>query len=147
MGGGVAYGGARILRSAINRLLTACGFHIETRAVGKAFYFSENCLRGNYNLTADEKRKILLKMSKILDEMVEIPKPEPAKPDVPEMLTIKECVKALKGVTEHAVRRLVVSGKIPSIRIGEGKYGKILISKWDLYGYFGGEKLPKYPPT
>ena len=97
-------------------------------------------------MTADEKHKILLKMSKILDEMVEVQKIEPVKPDVPEMLTIKECVKAVKGVTEHAVRRLVVSGKIPSIRIGEGKYGKILISKWDLYGYFGGEKTPKIPP-
>ena len=97
-------------------------------------------------MTADEKRKILLKMSNILDEMVEAPKIEPEKPNVPEMLTIKECVKALKGVTEHAVRQLVVSGKIPSIRIGEGKYGKILISKWDLYEYFGSEKTSKIPP-
>lgn len=146
MGRGVAYGGARILRGAINRLLTACGFNRITRAVDKAFCFSENCLRGNYILTADEKRKVLLKISKILDEMVEVPKPEPAKLDVPEMLTIKECAKTIKGITEHAVRRLAVSGKIPSIRIGDGKYGKILISKWDLYGYFGGEKTPKSPP-
>lgn len=97
-------------------------------------------------MTADEKRKILLKMSKILDEMVEVPKPEPAKSDVPEMLTIKECAKTIKGITEHAVRQLAVSGKIPSIRVGDGKYGKILISKWDLVGYFSSEKTQKIPP-
>ena len=97
-------------------------------------------------MTEDEKRKILLNMSKILDEMIEVPKPEPAKPDVPEMLTIKECVKTIKGITEHAIRQLAVSGKIPSIRVGDGKYGKILISKWDLVGYFSGEKTPKIPP-
>lgn len=97
-------------------------------------------------MTIAEKQTLLLKISKVLDEMTEKEKPEPIKSNAPEMLTVKECVKAVKGVTEHAIRQLAVSGKLPSIRVGNGKYGKILISKWDLYGYFGGEKSQKYPP-
>ena len=103
-------------------------------------------LRRNYILTVAEKQKILLKLSEILDEMTDISEPAPVRSDVPEMLTVKECAKIIKGVTEHAVRQLVRSEKIPSIRVGNGKYGKILISKWDLVGYFNGEKNAKIPP-
>lgn len=102
--------------------------------------------RGNYILTVAEKQKILLKLSEILDQMTDISEPAPVHSDVPEMLTVKECAKVIKGVTEHAVRQLVRSEKIPSIRVGNGKYGKILISKWDLVGYFNGEKTQKTPP-
>lgn len=58
----------------------------------------------------------------------------PAKPV--EMLTIKECSEAVKGLSEHTVRQLVAQEKIPYIRTGQGKRGKILISRAALLEYF-----------
>lgn len=55
-----------------------------------------------------------------------------------EMLTIKECTQAVKGLSEHTVRQLVAQKKIPFIRTGQGKRGKILISKVGLLEYLGG---------
>lgn len=55
-----------------------------------------------------------------------------------EMLTIKECSQAVKGLSEHTVRQLVAQKKIPFIRTGQGKRGKILISKDALLEYLGG---------
>ena len=54
-----------------------------------------------------------------------------------EMLTIKECVEAVTGVSEHTIRQLVAQEKIPYIRTGKGKRGKILISKASLLEYLG----------
>ena len=53
-----------------------------------------------------------------------------------EMLTLKECADVVKGISEHTLRLLVTQGKIPSIRTGEGKRGKILVSKSALVSYF-----------
>ncbi|MBQ8780560.1 MAG: helix-turn-helix domain-containing protein [Oscillospiraceae bacterium] len=62
-----------------------------------------------------------------------------AKPSAPvEMLTIKECTQAVSGLSEHTVRQLVAQKKIPFIRTGQGKRGKILISKAVLLEYLGG---------
>ena len=55
-----------------------------------------------------------------------------------EMLTIKECTEAVKGLSEHTVRQLVAQEKIPFIRTGQGKRGKILVSKAGLLEYLGG---------
>lgn len=55
-----------------------------------------------------------------------------------EMLTIKECTQAVSGLSEHTVRQLVAQKKIPYIRTGQGKRGKILISKAALLEYLGG---------
>lgn len=52
-----------------------------------------------------------------------------------EMLTIKECAEAVTGLSEHTIRQLVVQEKIPYIRTGKGKRGKILISKAALFDY------------
>ena len=52
-----------------------------------------------------------------------------------EMLTIKECTQAVSGLSEHTVRQLVAQKKIPYIRTGQGKRGKILISKAALLEY------------
>ena len=60
----------------------------------------------------------------------------PAKPV--EMLTIKECSETVKGLSEHTVRQLVAQDKIPYIRTGQGKRGKILISRSALLEYLGG---------
>ena len=46
-----------------------------------------------------------------------------------EMLTIKECTEVVKGISEHTIRQLVAQNKVPFIRTGQGKRGKILISK------------------
>ena len=55
-----------------------------------------------------------------------------------EMLTIKECTQAVSGLSEHTIRQLVAQHKIPYIRTGQGKRGKILISKAALLEYLGG---------
>ena len=58
--------------------------------------------------------------------------PEPEKV---ELLTIKECTELVKGLSANTVRQLVTQGKIPHIRAGLGKRGKILIKKSDLLTY------------
>lgn len=68
-----------------------------------------------------------------LDNSATVTSPQPV-----EMLTIKECNNAVKGLSEHTVRQLVAQGKIPYIRTGIGKRGKILISKAALLEYLGG---------
>lgn len=52
-----------------------------------------------------------------------------------EMLTIKECAEAVKGLSEHTIRQLVAQGKVKYIRTGQGKRGKILIPKTALFEY------------
>lgn len=83
-------------------------------------------------------------IDRILDLLTELVDDEPAKKQAKtppmEMLTIKECTKAIKGISEHTVRKLVAQGRIRYIRTGEGERGKILISKQSLLDYLGGEK-------
>ena len=55
-----------------------------------------------------------------------------------ELLTIKECVKEIDGLTECTVRQLIAQDKLPHIRTGAGKRGKILVPKTALIEYFGG---------
>ena len=52
-----------------------------------------------------------------------------------EMLTIKECEQAVAGLSEHTIRQLVLQNKVPHIRTGKGKRGKILIPKSALLEY------------
>lgn len=63
---------------------------------------------------------------------------EPKKPDKVELLTVKECAKEVSGLSECTVRQLAAQGKLPHIRSGAGKRGKILIPKAALLEYFGG---------
>ncbi len=53
-----------------------------------------------------------------------------------ELLTIKECTKVVDGLSECTLRQLIAQGKIPHIRSGVGKRGKILVPKAALIGYF-----------
>lgn len=55
-----------------------------------------------------------------------------------EMLTIKECTEAVKGLSEHTVRQLVTQDKVRYIRTGAGKRGKILVNKDSLLAYMDG---------
>lgn len=58
--------------------------------------------------------------------------------DKVELLTVKECARAVGGLSECTVRQLVAQGKLPHIRSGVGKRGKILIPRSALLEYFGG---------
>ncbi len=58
-----------------------------------------------------------------------------------EMLTVHEAAQTVKGLSEHTVRQLVAQGKVPSIRTGTGKNGKILIPKAALLDYCNGARL------
>ena len=53
-----------------------------------------------------------------------------------DMLTIKDCPKVIRGLSEHTVRQLIAQGKLPSVRAGRGRHGKILVNKADLLAYF-----------
>ena len=54
------------------------------------------------------------------------------------MLTIKECRDVIYGLSENTLRMLIKQGKIPYVRAGIGKHGKILINKNILLKYFSG---------
>ncbi len=92
----------------------------------------------------ENKREIMAQIVALLSQLIENesdtqkdkPPERPAEPV--EMLTIKECTQAVSGLSEHTVRQLVAQHKIPYIRTGQGKRGKILISKAALLEYLGG---------
>jgi len=92
-------------------------------------------------MTNNQKEALIAEIIAILRNKLAVDTAEPArqsaKPAQPvEMLTIKECAECIKGLSEHTVRQLVLQGKIPSIRTGAGKNGKILVSKAALTAYF-----------
>lgn len=84
-------------------------------------------------------------MTGLLEQLTESepPKTEPshAPEQVVEMLTIRGCTEAVKGLNEYTVRQLVLRKELPSIRTGQGKRGKILVPKAALMAYFTGGKL------
>jgi excisionase family DNA binding protein len=61
-----------------------------------------------------------------------------AQPETVEMLTIKEAAAIVPGLSEHTVRLLALQGKVPSVRTGKGRNGKILINKDALIAYLNG---------
>lgn len=64
--------------------------------------------------------------------------PVATKDEKVELLTIRECTHLIDGLTECTVRQLVAQSKVPHIRTGAGKRGKILVPKQALLKYFGG---------
>lgn len=94
-------------------------------------------------MTNAKREEIIAAMSSLLEQLVdsEPPKAETtAAPEKVEMLTIKECTEAVKGLNEYTVRQLIARKEIPSIRTGQGKRGKILVPKAALLRYFVGAK-------
>ena len=94
-------------------------------------------------MTATEKNKIIDNIMELLiqltdEDEVSAPQTKDKPANTVEMLTIKECTQAVSGLSEHTVRQLVAQHKIPYIRTGQGKRGKILISKAALLEYLGG---------
>ena len=90
-------------------------------------------------MTMNTKQELISKIVILLNELIEVN--EKITAEIPkvnkslEMLTIKECTNLVKGLSEHTVRQLVKQNKIPYVRAGQGKRGKILISKADLLNY------------
>ena len=93
-------------------------------------------------MTNAKREEIIAAMSSLLEQLVENeqPKSEPTTtaPEKVEMLTIRECTEAVKGLNEYTVRQLIARKEIPSIRTGQGKRGKILGPKAALLRYFVG---------
>ena len=93
-------------------------------------------------MTLTEKEKLIAEIIAILqlkikaDTLVEMKQQDSSVSQHLEMLTIKECTQVIKGISEHTIRLLVNQNKIPCIRTGEGKRGKILVSKDALMKYF-----------
>lgn len=88
-----------------------------------------------------DKQAIITQIVILLSQLSETEDEKPTAADPPEdkpveMLTVKECTEVIKGLSEHTVRQLVAQEKIPYIRTGQGKRGKILISKDALLAYF-----------
>lgn len=92
-------------------------------------------------MTQQEKQKLLAQIAVLLDSIPienEIKHSEtPKTPDKPHLLTIKECTKEIDGLSEHTIRMLIAQGKLPHIRSGAGKRGKILVNRADLLRFFG----------
>ena len=89
-------------------------------------------------MTQKEKQQLLSQIKSIIDNIPvnEMTVTQAKSTDKPQLLTIKECTKEISGLSEHTVRQLVAQNKIPYIRSGAGKCGKILINKSALLKYF-----------
>ena len=74
-----------------------------------------------------------------LNEAEVAPTADPIKQQPIEMLTIPEVMALGTGLSEHTLRKLIAQGKVYAIRTGEGKRGKILISKASLVEYLNGK--------
>ena len=85
------------------------------------------------------KQELIKQMVNLLNAMIEVEEQAASAPVIDnrpmEMLTIKECAQAVAGLSEHTIRQLVLQNKLPHIRTGQGKRGKILIPKSALLDY------------
>ena len=93
-------------------------------------------------MTIKQKQELIAEVVALLQAKLEADTVQPAPvqnaPQKVETLTIKECTEEIKGLSEHTIRQLIAQDKLPYIRTGQGKKGKILISKSALLSYFGG---------
>ncbi len=90
-------------------------------------------------MTKKDKQTLLSQIAAIINDLPaeeEFRIPEPKKADKVELLTIKECVKEVKGLSECTLRQLIAQNKISYIRTGMGKRGKILVTKSSLLKFF-----------
>ena len=89
-------------------------------------------------MTMRNKQELIQQVVNLLNaviEVEEIPSAPPPSNEQMEMLTIKECAQQINGLSEHTVRQLVLQNKLPHIRTGQGKRGKILVPKSALLEY------------
>ena len=86
-----------------------------------------------------KQQEVINRILNLLTELVdELPAERQVETKPVEMLTIKECTETVKGISEHTIRKLVAQEHVRYIRTGEGKRGKILVSKQSLLDYLGG---------
>ena len=90
-------------------------------------------------MTMRNKQELIQQVVNLLNAMIEVEElpstTQPSSGDKVEMLTIKECAHQISGLSEHTVRQLVLQNKLPHIRTGQGKRGKILVPKSALLNY------------
>lgn len=90
-------------------------------------------------MTMRNKQELIQQVVNLLNTLIEVEERPTALPPLineqVEMLTIKECAQQISGLSEHTVRQLVLQNKLPHIRTGQGKRGKILIPKSALLEY------------
>ena len=71
-------------------------------------------------MTRKTKQELIAQIVAMLNAVIEVENEQQIteqKSSVPvEMLTVKECTEAVKGLSEHTVRQLVAQEKIPFIR-------------------------------
>ncbi len=97
-------------------------------------------------MTTNRKNELIAQLVSILSELIETNDSEQVaevSPSAVEMLTVKECTEAVKGLSEHTVRKLIKQGKLPYLRTGDGVKGKMLINKADLLDYFSRQTADK----
>lgn len=93
-------------------------------------------------VTMMERAELISRLLALLNEFTEIEDEREGSPpnscvdDSAEFLSIKECTQVTKGISEYTIRLLVSQKKIPYVRTGRGKCGKILINKKELLEYF-----------
>lgn len=97
---------------------------------------------GIFKMTIVQKNEIISKVILVLSELLDTEYDKSENDDTysngnqpVELLTVKECAEAVSGLSEHTIRLLVSQDKIPCIRTGTGKRGKILINKSVLFDY------------
>lgn len=88
-------------------------------------------------MTSQAKHELISRVIELLESSITIEGSESkeSSENPIEMLTVKECTQKISGLSEHTVRLLIAQDKIPYIRVGEGKRGKILIPKSALLEY------------
>ena len=93
-------------------------------------------------MTTERKKELARQLVAIIFELTSagevttdvMPVEQPKKPV--EMLTLKESLDIIPGLSMHTLRQLVLQGKIKSVRCGAGVRGKILVAKNELLSYF-----------
>ena len=90
-------------------------------------------------MTMRNKQELIQQVVNLLNALIKVEElstaSQPTSNDQVEMLTIKECAQQISGLSEHTVRQLVLQNKLPHIRTGQGKRGKILVPKSALLNY------------
>lgn len=89
-------------------------------------------------MTQLQKQEMITAIAATVEQFISGDTNQAEKEEQTEMLTIHEASQSVKGLSEHTVRQLVTQGKIPSIRTGAGKNGKILVPKAALLNYLNG---------
>ncbi len=97
-------------------------------------------------MTKERKSELIAQLVNVLSELIETNDSEQVaevSTSAVEMLTVKECTEAVRGLSEHTVRKLIAQGKLPYLRAGDGQRGKMLVNKADLLDYFSRQTADK----